>query len=181
MSFVYHLHIATLADKPTDLPADPYESWNWRVHLLNQTYLRPQRAANSVTSPINLVAVQFDQMLTPAFFLCYQAASAYSGKGAGGLATGKIGLGVQHTINFLNQHLQPFAEVFLGAGGGGGLALGGGSLVEAVLGLHYALTPTIGLITSISQLKAISDDLNTTVFTLGITINFATLTLGNGS
>ena len=121
---LYHLNIATLADKPTDLPVDPYESWNWRVHLLNQTYLRPQRAANSVTSPINLVAVQFDQMLTPAFFLCYQAASAYSGKGAGGLATGKIGLGVQHTINFLNQHLQPFAEVFLGAGGGGGLALG---------------------------------------------------------
>ena len=54
-------------------------------------------------------------------------------------------------------------------------------MVEAVLGLHYALTPTIGLTTSISQLKAIGDDLNTTVFTLGITINFATLTLGNGS
>jgi hypothetical protein len=64
---------------------------------------------------------------------------------------------------------------------GGGLALGGGALVEAVLGLHYALTQTIGLTTSISQLKAISDDLNTTVFTLGFTVNFATLTRGNGS
>ena len=64
---------------------------------------------------------------------------------------------------------------------GGGLALGGGSLAEAVIGLHYALTPTIGLTTSITQLKAISDDLNTPVFSLGITINFATGNRGNGS
>ena len=74
---------------------------------------------------------------------------------------------------FLGQPLQPFAELLVGAGGG--------ALVEAVLGLHYALILTIGLTTSISQLKAIGDDLNTTVFTLGITINFATLTRGNGS
>jgi hypothetical protein len=50
---------------------------------------------------------------------------------------------------------------------GGGLALGGGSLAEAVIGLHYALTPTIGLTTSIRQLKAISDDSNKTFFPWG--------------
>jgi hypothetical protein len=64
---------------------------------------------------------------------------------------------------------------------GGGLALGGGFLAEAVIGLHYALTLTISLTTSLIQLKAISDDLNTTIFSLGITINFATVNYGNGS
>ena len=172
---LYHLNIATGADKPADLAAGHYEARGWRIQIVNQTYLHPQRAGKSVTSPVNLVALQMDQLLTPTFFLCYQAASAYSGRNAGGLATGMIGLGYQRSLSFFNQQIQPFAELLVGAGGGGGLALGGGALVEALLGLHYTLTPTMGLTASVSQLKAIGNDLNTPMFTLGITISFDTL------
>ncbi len=80
---------------------------------------------------------------TPHFFLSYQAASAYGGKNTGGLATGMIGAGVQ-TSPFLYNRLQGFAGLLVGAGGGGGLALAGGSLIEPVLGVHYALTPALG-------------------------------------
>ena len=110
-------------------------------------------------------------VFTPFFFFSYQAASAYEGNHAGGLATGMIGPGLQ-TPAFFNQHIQLFTELLVGAGGGGDLALGGGALIEPVVGLHYALTPAIGLQTSVSQLKALHNSLNTPVFNLGMTLRF---------
>lgn len=171
---LYHLDLATLADKPMYNTNNPFLTESWRINLLNQTYIHPQRV-DSVRSPIQLIAVQFDQLFTPVFFLSYQAAFAYSGKHAGGYATGMLGGGLQTSKKFCNEHLQPFAEVLIGAGGGGGLALGGGALIEPVAGLHYALTQAIGLVASVSEVKALRHDLNTPAVNLGLTIRFDTL------
>ena len=55
------------------------------------------------------------------------------------------------------------------------LALSGGSLIEPVVGLHYAFTPVIGFEASYSQVKALKNNLNTPVLNLGFVLRFDTL------
>lgn len=172
-AIIYHLNLASGDCTPFVSPFS-YHTQGWRVNLFNQTYIRPQRTFTLGRPTINLVAVQLDQLLSPFFFFSYQGAFAYAGDHAGGYATGMIGPGIQSPL-FLNESLQLFAEVLVGAGGGGSLSLGGGSIIEPVVGLHYALSETWGLTTSLGQLKALRHDLNTTVFNLGLTIRFGTL------
>jgi len=172
-ALIYHLDIATANPHHIDL-SNAYHIQGWRVQVFNQTYFHPQRTVNSINSNINLIVVQIDQLFTPIFFFNYQAAFAYDGDHAGGYATGMIGPGLQ-TPTFLNHHIQLFAELLAGAGGGGNLALGGGALIEPVIGVHYAFSPALGLQASVGQLKAINHELNTSVFNLGFTIRFGTL------
>ena len=171
---LYHLDFAKGSDKPVKLWTDQFDIRDWRIQLFNQSYIHPQRTYHSTIAVANLIALQFDQLFTPHFFFSYQAASAYSGDHMGGYATGMIGPGLQ-TSPFLNQRMQLFGEVLVGAGGGGGLALGGGALIEPVLGVYYAMTPSIGLQASMSDVKAINDNLNTPVFNVGLTVRFGLL------
>ncbi len=174
---IYHLNVATASDTPNENLFSSYFSVkNWRLQLFNQTYLHPERASIPTRSAIQLIAFQIDQLFSPHFFMGYQAASAYSGTHAGGYATGMIGPGLQ-TSELCHHHLQFFTELFIGAGGGGNLALGGGALIEPIVGLHYAFTPAIGLQTSLGQLKALHNNLNTPVFNLGFTLKFGMLGL----
>jgi len=169
----YHLDMGTGSSTPADFVSN-YSVQNWRIQLLNQTYLAPQRTFTATTPSINLIAVQVDQLFTPYFFFSYQAASAYNGLHAGGYATGMIGPGIQ-TSTLLGHRVQPFAELLVGAGGGGGLALSGGSLIEPVVGLRYLFTPSVGVQASVGQVKALQNNLNTSVINLGLTINFGSL------
>ncbi len=171
---LYHLDLVKPTESATTNLVNTFWLQPWRIQLFNQTYLRPQRAAVSTRSPDNLIVLQLDQLWTEHFFFTYQAASAYSGYHAGGYATGMIGPGLQ-TSPFFRQHMQLFGEVLVGAGGGGGLALGGGALIEPVLGLHYALTNAFGLQASVSQVKALHNNLNTPVVNLGFTVRFDTM------
>lgn len=174
---IYHLDIATGSVQASTVP-EFFSAQAWRIQLFNQTYVRPQRASTSRRTPDNMVVLQFDQFFTPNFFFSYQAASAYSGYRAGGFATGMIGPGVQ-TSPFFNNKMQVFGEFLIGAGGGGGLALGGGAIVEPVVGLHYAVTDAVGLQASVGQVKALHHDLDTPVINLGLSIRFATLNAEN--
>jgi len=171
---LYHLDIATEGNKSTTLSSYHYEIQGFRLQLFNQTYFHPQRSFSTSTTPIELIGFQIDQLFSPIFFLSYQAAGAYTGFHAGGYATGMIGPGIQ-SPEFFKQRMQVFSEILLGAGGGGGLALSGGSLIEPVAGIRYAFTPTIGLQASIGQLKALRDNLNTPIFNIGLTVRFDTL------
>lgn len=171
---IYHLDIAREQTREVSNINNVLDVQNWRIELFNQTYLHPQRSYGTLNSAINLIVLQFDQLFTQNFFFSYQAASAYQGEHAGGYATGMIGPGLQ-TPPFLNHHLQLFTEVLVGAGGGGSLALGGGELIEPVVGVHCALTPAIGIQTSVSQVKAFHHSLNTMVFNLGLSLRFGML------
>ena len=174
----YHLDMAAAGAKSIMNSATNFKAEGWRIQLFNQTYIHPQRVNEATTSPDNMVGVQIDQMFTPHFFLTYQAASAYAGVHAGGFATGMIGPGVQ-TSELLKSRVQPFAEVLIGAGGGGGLKIGGGAIIEPVVGVHFLLTPSVGLEASVGQVIALRDKLTTPVFNLGITTRFGTLTRDN--
>lgn len=176
-TLLYHLNIATGSCSPPCMLARCFNIQGWRVNLFNQTYARPQRTSFSYRSPINLFALQIDQMFSPYFFLSYQGSFAYSGKHAGGYATGMIGPGIQ-SDEFCNRHVRAFAEILAGAGGGGNLAMGGGALIEPVVGLHFAVNPCMGLQASVGQVKALHHNLNTPVVNLGLTFSFGTLNSG---
>lgn len=172
---IYHLNVATSGATPgTDMFSLPYSVRGWRVQLLNQTYIHPQRATNVSSSRVNLFALQFDQMFTPSFFMTYQAASAYQGDHIGGYASGMIGSGLQLPTK-PNRPWQPFAEILVGAGGGGGLSLKGGALIEPVVGLRYEVTPCVGVQASYGQLKALNAGLSTPVISVGLSLQFGIL------
>ncbi len=171
---IYHLDIANQNTHPTYLWPANYKLQGWRFQIFNQTYVHPQRAYFSLESSIQLIGVQIDQLFSPWFFLSYQAAGAYSGYHAGGYATGMIGPGLQ-SPSFFKERVQLFGEVLVGAGGGGGLALSGGSLIEPMIGARFAFTPYIGLQASYSQLIALKDHLNTPAINIGLTVRFDTL------
>lgn len=171
---ICHLDVATANVHPSQFLSDYFTRQGWRFQTLNQTYVHPQRTFDNTTTPIEMIALQVDQIFNPWFFLSYQAAGAYSGYHAGGYATGMIGPGLQSPELF-HQRIQFFTEVLLGAGGGGGLALNGGSLIEPLIGVRYAFTPLIGVQASVGELKALRDDLNTPLFNIGLTMRFDTL------
>ena len=171
---IWHLDMATESLHPTQWLSDKGVIQGWRFQTFNQTYLHPQRTFDDTTSPIELIGIQIDQIFTPWFFFSYQATGAYSGYHAGGYATGMIGPGIQ-TPNLFHQPIQLFSSLFVGAGGGGGLALSGGALVLPMVGVRYTFTPLLGVQASAGELKAIRDDLNTPVFNIGITMRFDTL------
>src|SRR3990167_5975357 len=168
---LYHLDNAIEKTKSTNFFVNHYDIQGWRIQFFNQTYFHPQRTISSTTSAIELIGVQIDQLFLPWFFISYQATGAYSGFHAGGYATGMIGPGIQ-SKEFFHHHIQFFSEVLLGAGGGGGLAISGGSLIEPVIGIRYSFTPIIGVQASVSQLKALQDNLNSPVVDGGLTVRF---------
>lgn len=175
-ALVYHLNIAGASTNQINYKNNVFFLQNWSVQLLNQTYLRPQRAADPTTTMINLVGVQVDQLITQNLFFSYQAASAYSGWHSGGLATGMIGPGIQSS-KFAGGHLQLFASLLIGAAGGGRLAVASGSLVEPIIGFRYHFTQSIGLQSSFSQIKAFRHKLNTPALNVGLILNFDTINL----
>lgn len=176
-TLLYHLNIATGSCSPPCVLARCFNIQGWRVHWFNQTYVQPQRTSFSYRTPINLFALQIDQMFSPYIFLSYQGSFAYSGQHAGGYATGMIGPGIQ-SDEFCNQRIRAFAEILGGAGGGGNLAMGGGALIEPVVGLHFAINPCMGLQASVGQVKAVNHNLNTPVVNVGVTFSFGTLNSG---
>lgn len=176
---IYHLDMASLTKQSTNLLISDFSLRQWRLQALNQTYFHPQRSSSNLTSAINLIALQLDQMVTPYIFISYQGAFAYSGNHAGGYATGMIGPGLQSNA-FFHDRAQVFGEVMVGAGGGGGLALGGGSLIEPLIGARYAFTPVIGIQASMSQIIALRNNLNTPALNVGVTISLDTLNKHSG-
>ena len=176
---IYHFDIASLQKKSADIAElaelnDSYIIEGWRFQFLQQTYFNPQRSYSNLQSSIQLFGVQIDQIMSSWFFMSYQATGAYVGYHSGGYATGMIGPGLQ-TKTFFNNHLQLFTNLLIGAGGGGGLALSGGAIIEPLVGIRYKLTPTIDIQASAGELKALKDNLNTPVLNIGISARFDTL------
>ncbi len=123
---------------------------------------------------MHLICVKFDKLLNNYIFLTGQAHSAHSGNYVGGYAAGLVGIGIQSKA-ILNDQLKANAEMLIGAGGGGHLAIGQGSIAQSVIGLTYNFNNYIGVRMSAGKVFALKDDLNNNVIDLGLVINFATL------
>lgn len=171
---LYHLDMMTAGDKNERIEAERFHIQDWRIQIFNESYIHPQRNGGGINSSVELVGLQLDQLFSPYFFMSYQATSAYQGYHVGGMATGMLGPGIQ-SPEFFQHRMQGFAEILIGAGGGGGIAWGGGAIAEALAGLHYSFTPDVGVQASVGQIKALKNDLNTPIVNVGLTIRFGTV------
>ena len=101
------------------------------------------------------------------------AAAAYDG-GAGGYAVGLLGAGWRQPLS-RDKRLNINAGLSFGAAGGGGLAVGGGLVWQAHLGLEYSLDRDVSAMLSGGRLAAPDGRLRADIIMLSLAYRFATL------
>ena len=166
---VLSLHLAYQYDAPGNaaiaLPST-FDVQHWRFSIINERY-RSAGRVNAASSGLDLIGSRIDWLLDEHVFLSGTAAAAYAG-GAGGYASGQFGLGWTQS---LFRRIHGDAEVLVGAGGGGGVDVGGGLLLQYQLALEWLIDPRAyyGLRASIGHTSAADGALDTTIMGLGLT------------
>ena len=172
---LYSIETASIAPTTRTKSAEGIYNFNtWAIRITNQVYKHPKRNQNIANDNVHLICVKFDKLLNKYIFLTGQAHSAYSGNYVGGYAAGLVGVGIQSKTIF-NDQIKANAEMLIGAGGGGHLAIGQGAIAQSVFGITYNFTNYFSLRMSKGKLFALKDDLNNDIIDLGLVINFATL------
>ena len=172
---LYSIETASIAPTTRTKSAEGIYNFNtWAIRITNQVYKHPKRNQNIANDNVHLICVKFDKLLNKYIFLTGQAHSAYSGNYVGGYAAGLVGVGIQSKTIF-NDQVKVNAEMLIGAGGGGHLAIGQGAIAQSVFGITYNFTNYFSLRMSTGKLFALKDDLNNDIIDLGLVINFATL------
>ena len=172
---LYSIETASIVPTYKSRSADGiYTFYTWAIRITNQVYRHPKRTQNIANDNVHLICIKFDKLLNNYIFLTGQAHSAYSGNYVGGYAAGLVGVGIQSKA-ILNDKLKANAEMLIGAGGGGHLAIGQGAIAQSVFGLTYNFNNYFGVRLSTGELFALKDDLNNNIIDLGLVINFATL------
>lgn len=166
-----------LGDSTTTKPSEPLISpelvfHTWRVQAANQTYFNAQRKTTEKCST-NLVELDINTYLNHYLYLTGQAGSAYTDK-AGGYSTGMLGAGITSST-FWHDKFDVGLEMLGGAGGGGGMDVGGGFLLQPRALLEYYLTHYVSLNAGVGQVYAPRGSLNATTANVGIALHFSTL------
>ncbi|MEC8984542.1 MAG: hypothetical protein VX789_03480, partial [Candidatus Neomarinimicrobiota bacterium] len=137
---LYSIETASIAPTTKKKNAEGiYTFNNWAIRITNQVYIHPKRNQNIADDNVHLICVKFDKLLNKYIFLTGQAHSAYSGNYVGGYAAGLVGVGIQSKTIF-NDQVKVNAEMLIGAGGGGHLAIGQGAIAQSVFGITYNFT-----------------------------------------
>ncbi len=147
----------------------------WQLRAATQRYIPIGSASRkngaNADVPVDLVAIKTDAWFAHQFYFSGQALGAYDG-GAGGYAVGLVGLGWSAP---LSGRLKPGAELLVGAAGGGGIAIGGGFLVQPMLNLSYQLNERFVVQLSYGYAAAPADTFTASVVDLSIAYRFATV------
>jgi hypothetical protein len=112
----------------------------WRVRPAHQWYFDAQRKS-SAARDMQLMGAKIDWMGGEGWYLTGQGLSAYAGE-AGGYSEGLWGVG---GFGPSLDNIQTYAEVLVGAGGGGGVSTGSALLFKPSIGLEFHLTPNLSL------------------------------------
>ncbi len=148
----------------------------WDIGISNQTYLSSEtiRKDGESDDPVQLMGVKANRFLTGELYITGQALGAYDGD-VGGYAVGLLGLGYNRQIG---EKISLFAELSVGAAGGGGVAVGGGGIYQPMAGLRYAIIKDLSLQASAGRVTAFEGGLDATVVDLGIVHHFQTIETG---
>jgi len=144
----------------------------WSIGAVNQTYLGSNTLRkNGSDESVQLLGVKLNRYLDDDTYLTGQALAAYQGK-AGGYAVGLIGIGQEFSVT---DKLNFSAEMNIGVAGGGGIATGGGGVIQPTFGLTYKLNPDVNLRASVGKLKAINNGGDTKLLEIGLSYRFKTV------
>ncbi len=138
----------------------------WRLRGVHQNCF-PGNSARR----IDLLGVKVDTMITKHGYLIGQALGAYNG-GAGGYAVGMLGAGITGSSS---RRWRPNAEITFGAAGGGGVNVGGGFVIQSILGLEYVINSRMGLMVSAGGIVAPGGSFRAAVAEIGVVYRFKTL------
>lgn len=127
---------------------------NWRSHHADQS--------------VENLGFALDYFPLDYFYLTGQGLAAFRGD-AGAYMTGLLGGGFHLPLGAL------FAEVegLVGAAGGGGLAMGGGSVVQGMATLGWHLGPASSVALSLGRLQALAGDFRANVIGLTLAHRFS--------
>ena len=139
----------------------------WRIRILNQTYFEPRSSDGTINPTMQLLDIDFDYYLLHYLYVTGQVAFAYKGQNTDGYTSGMFGLGAI-TQPILKTPIQLFSEILGGTGGGGGLSIGGGALVEPIVGLQYQINSVFALQASTGYLMAVSGGFHSQTLEIGI-------------
>ncbi len=141
----------------------------WRFRPSQQWYFDAQRRGG-LSRDMQLLGGKIDWMGGDWWYLTGQGLSAYGG-GAGGYSEGHWGVGVLGP-NWKN--LQPYGEMLIGAGGGGGVDSGSALLYKPSVGLEYNLNKDFSLQTGIGKVISKDGNLDANTFDISMVWRFGT-------
>jgi hypothetical protein len=138
-----------------------FDPQNLRIRVANQTYFKaaPQWRNRSVDESVSNLGVQLDYFVNPNWFVTGQGIAAYAGD-AGAYMTGQIGVGTQWP---LSERWFVEGEALVGAAGGGGLAVGGGLVMQGNASVGYRLSKALSVMATAGRIDALRGDFKANV------------------
>lgn len=137
-----------------------------------------QRGAGMAPAPLRMADLRVGLPLGPHLYLAGEAAFATSGR-AGGYAEGILALGLE-APPLPRLGTACFAEVGVGAAGGGGVDTRGGAFFQPSLGLRQPLGPSLDLVLRGGRTRGLHGGLDTPMWALGVRWKVDLLTRGSG-
>jgi hypothetical protein len=129
-----------------------------------------RKAGAGASEPIQLFGAKADMMLTDHLYLTGQALGAYSDS-AGGYAVGLVGPGWESAPY---GRARFSVELLVGASGGGGVAVGGGAIVQPMVGITYDVTENLSAQLMGGRVKALNGDLDSGIVDFSLAYRFGT-------
>jgi hypothetical protein len=123
-----------------------------------QHHLHARRNDGSAAS-LDTVGMKLDRFADEHLYLSVQAHSAFAG-GAGAYSIGLVGAGLATSPGLGGRF---GAELLIGAAGGGGVATGGGAIVQSMVWAGWAATPESQWRLGVGAVKALRGDLRSAV------------------
>ena len=180
ISVTANYHFNSLSVSPsvnTDLLTLSPKTRHWTIRVESQRYFpigdNGRKSSASTDADIDVFGLAIETRLSPRVFVSAQTQGAYRG-GAGGYATGLIGMGVR-TADLFSRPVRARAQWMIGAAGGGGVDVGGGLLTQAMIGLEFQPGKTWGLLISGGRAQAPDGNFRADVASIGLTYRFSTL------
>jgi hypothetical protein len=136
--------------------------------IAEQHYIRAARGSGA-SADMDNIGLRLNRYLSDWLYLTGQAHTGYRGR-AGGYSAGLFGAGLRH--NFEATGTSVMGEMLLGAGAGGGIASGGGAIMQPMVFVRQALNETVGLKLGLGRIKSFKGELDSTVVDLSVSMAF---------
>ncbi|UFH59205.1 hypothetical protein [Sulfurovum mangrovi] len=133
-------------------------------------YYRDAARKNHDEGSVGLTGLQA-QRLYDWGYLYAKAMGAITGD-AGGYVSGSLGAGVAYPLTDM---VKCYAQVGLGAAGGGGIDVSGGGIAEGEAGVSFDITPNTEITIAAGMIHSFDGELSSPTLSIGIGYRFGTL------